>query len=78
MNIKKTLYNATHRGMKEMDVLLGRFALDRLASLAPHEHEIFDDLLDELDADILSWCMGQVAPPRKYELLIKQILTTKI
>lgn len=60
---KRLFYRAHHRGMKEMDLVLGRFAEARLAGLDAARLRRFEALLEESDADFLSWIIGQAEVP---------------
>lgn len=55
---RRALYRAQHRGTKEMDFLLGRFAEARLAAMAPADLTSFEELLSLPDPDLQSWLMG--------------------
>lgn len=72
--LKQLTYNATHRGMKETDVLLGEFSLACLPQLNEQELSLFEQLLAEQDSDILAWCMGNTTVPQTYRSLIGEIL----
>jgi antitoxin CptB len=52
---RRALYRATHRGTKEMDWFLGRYAEARLAAMADVELEQFERLLVMPDPDLHSW-----------------------
>ena len=52
MNRKKLLYISTHRGCKEMDIILGTFAQHNIDKLTLDEIAIFERLLSESDATI--------------------------
>lgn len=54
MNKKKLLYMSTHRGCKEMDIILGSFAKNHLDQLTIEELEVYERLLSESDAEIYS------------------------
>jgi len=64
---KRTLYRATHRGMKEADVMLGGFATAHIADLTDAEMDTFETLLDELDVDIMDWVMGKKPVPERHD-----------
>ena len=64
---RKILYRATHRGMKEADVLLGGFTAAKLSSLNQAETIALVALLDELDADIMDWVMGRAPLPARLD-----------
>ncbi len=76
---KKILFRSLHRGCKETDIVLGRFAESHLANLNPAELDLFEELLDEQDWDIweaVSNPNSQVLP-EKYAPLIKRLQATK-
>lgn len=58
---KRLRYRAWHRGMKEMDLILGNFADERLRAFDEAELARFEVVLEELDGDLLSWITGQYA-----------------
>jgi antitoxin CptB len=60
---KQILYRASHRGIKEMDILLGGFAAARIAYLDDGEVDALEELMSETDRDLLSWFTGEVPPP---------------
>src|SRR6202045_2487805 len=55
---KRLSFRAWHRGMREVDLLLGRFADAHLAELAADELSAFEALLDVPDQDVLAWLIG--------------------
>jgi antitoxin CptB len=52
---KRILYQATHRGMKETDRIVGGFVTDNVAKLSDLQLDHLDHLLRQPDADILNW-----------------------
>jgi len=60
---KRLLYRATHCGMKENDVLLGKFALARLADLTEDEADQFENLMNHSDNDLYNWVTGREPTP---------------
>lgn len=61
------------RGIKEMDIILSRFAEAHLANLGEDELERYEALLSENDQDIYGWITGQSAPPGRFAALIGRI-----
>jgi len=61
------------RGIKEMDIILGRFAESGLDRLDPAALDLYDALLSENDHDLYQWVTGQNAPPPQYAALIDRI-----
>ena len=53
--IKKLLYRSNHRGTKEMDLLIGGFAIENLKKLNPEELKEFEILLNFTDKELSSW-----------------------
>jgi antitoxin CptB len=53
--IKKLLYRSNHRGTKEMDLLIGGFAIENLKKLSTEELNEFELLLNFTDKELSSW-----------------------
>lgn len=60
--IKRALYRAQHRGTKELDFILGRFAVAELAGFDAAELTAFEELLALPDPQIDGWIKGEAAP----------------
>ncbi|MEJ2117371.1 MAG: succinate dehydrogenase assembly factor 2 [Alphaproteobacteria bacterium] len=71
--IKRALYRAHHRGTKEMDLLLGRFADAELRTLNETDITAFDELLVMPDQPIQSWLAGEESPPPDKQGIIQSI-----
>jgi antitoxin CptB len=67
-------YRASHRGTKEMDWTLGRFAEDALARMSPEEIALFERLL-ELPDPVLEDMIRrpESTPAGEFEGLIAQV-----
>lgn len=61
--IKRLIYRANHRGIKEMDIMLGRFAIERLTEMDNQTIDQFETLMNEHDRDLLTWFTGEVEFP---------------
>jgi antitoxin CptB len=61
--IKRALYRAHHRGTKELDLILGRFADAELAGFSAEDLTDFESLLALPDPDIDQWVKGAESPP---------------
>ena len=59
---RRAAYRACHRGTKEMDVVLGRFAQERLAAMSPAELADFERLLALPDPLLTEWFERRVVP----------------
>ncbi|MDP4795794.1 MAG: succinate dehydrogenase assembly factor 2 [Rhodospirillales bacterium] len=60
---KRLVYRANHCGMKENDVLLGRFALARLPELSEAEVDMFENIMNHSDNDLYNWLTGREPTP---------------
>lgn len=59
---KRALYRANHRGTKELDLILGRYANDRLPGMDETKLTAFEQFLALPDTDIDQWIRGFAAP----------------
>lgn len=64
---KALLFRANHRGMKETDILLGKFARLHLADMSEADLEAFESLIEEQDIDVLDWVSGKQALPTAFD-----------
>ena len=60
---RRLLFRAWHRGMREVDLITGRFADAHIARLSETEVDDFERLMDVPEPDLLAWVMGAAAPP---------------
>ncbi len=60
---KKLVFRSWHRGTREMDLLLGRFAEACLPGFGMEELRLYEDLLLESDPDLYGWISGASALP---------------
>ena len=73
VRIKRMRMRAWRRGTKEMDIVLGPFADERLAGMDAPELDAFDALLAENDQDLLQWVLGQTTPPAAHVGLVAEL-----
>ncbi|MEO0750994.1 MAG: succinate dehydrogenase assembly factor 2 [Pseudomonadota bacterium] len=71
--LKRLYMRSMRRGIKEMDIILTRFADARLTDLNASDLDLYDGLLSENDQDLLQWVTGQVPSPPMYSGLVAQI-----
>ena len=72
--IAKLIYQSTHRGCKENDIILGRI-LDFIESFNDREIDIYERFLSENDDDIYSWASGRIQAPFEYNFIIHKLKT---
>ncbi|WP_417727291.1 succinate dehydrogenase assembly factor 2 [Roseovarius sp.] len=71
--LKRLRMRAMRRGIKEMDIILSRFAEARLDAMDSNALDEFDALLCENDQDLYQWVTGQIAPPARFAPLVTDI-----
>jgi len=61
---RRLLYHAWHRGTREMDLIMGRFADAEIGTLTEAELEVFERLSALPDPELYAWITGKrpVAP----------------
>ena len=73
--LKKLLFKASHRGTKEMDIILGSFAEKNLETMNEENLKLFEEILEMPDPDLYKWFTSEdVSIPEKYTALVKEIL----
>ena len=71
--IKRLTMRSMRRGIKEMDIILGRYADTRLPELDEAGLDTYDALLSENDQDLYQWVTGQAPAPGALAPLIEDI-----
>lgn len=64
---RKILFRAWHRGTREMDLLMGRFADAALAGMSDAELDEFERLIDVSDPELFRWIMGEADAPLDHD-----------
>lgn len=64
---KQMIYRANHRGIKEMDILIGGYASAYVMDMDDDTLVSFEALMDESDRDLLSWFTGEIPLPKKFD-----------
>jgi antitoxin CptB len=63
---RKILFRAWHRGMREMDLIMGRFSDAEIGTMSEAELDEFERLIEAQDRDLLTWITGEVPTPENY------------
>lgn len=75
MRRRRLQFRAWHRGMREVDLLLGRFADAAIAELDEAEIAGFEALLDVPDRQVLAWVTGEETVPAEADsVLLRRLL----
>ncbi|RMD94103.1 MAG: succinate dehydrogenase assembly factor 2 [Alphaproteobacteria bacterium] len=74
IRLKRLRLRSWRRGTKEMDLILGTFADEELATMSGEELDLYEALLDEADQDLAAWAMGRAEPPPRFAALMARIM----
>jgi antitoxin CptB len=61
------LFRAWHRGIREMDLIMGRFADSFISELAEPDLDEFQRLLNVPDPEVYSWVTGERMAPAEFD-----------
>jgi antitoxin CptB len=60
---RRLLFRSWHRGIREADLILGRFADVHIAEMSESELDAYERLLDIQEQDLLAWMTGTLPIP---------------
>ena len=60
---RRLLFRSWHRGIREMDLVLGRFAESQIGALTDAEIDEYENWLEVPDQQIFAWVNGSQAVP---------------
>jgi antitoxin CptB len=64
---RKLLFRCWHRGMREMDLIMGRFADTAISDLTESELAEFEQLIELPDREVLAWITGEAEVPAVHD-----------
>ena len=67
---RRILFRAWHRGIREMDLILGQFADAAIDGLSEPELDAFEQLIEVPDRDLFGWISGTAAVPSNYDTAV--------
>jgi antitoxin CptB len=67
---RRLLYRAWHRGTREMDLIMGRFADAVISELSEADIDAFETLSEVPDPDLYAWLSGGRPVPAEYDLAL--------
>ncbi len=71
---RKILFRAWHRGLREMDLIMGQFADHFLSSMSEVDLDHFEKLIEQADRDLLHWILDETDIPAEFDTaLLKAI-----
>lgn len=68
---RQIIYRSCYRGCKETDFLIGNFVKTKIDDIT--DLELFDEFLNQDDAEIYDWILQKTPTPEKFASTIKQI-----
>jgi len=71
---RRLLYRSWHRGIREMDLIMGRFAEATVDSLGEAELDELERLMQVPDRDLYMWISGEKPVPAEYDVALFQRL----
>ena len=71
---RRVLFRCWHRGMREVDLLLGQFADARIDQLSEIELDQLENFMEAQDADIFSWFAGSKPVDPQYDAPIFEVI----
>ncbi|MEN8236289.1 MAG: succinate dehydrogenase assembly factor 2 [Pseudomonadota bacterium] len=74
--LKGLIYRCQHRGVKELDLLLGGFAQKYLSDFTDSQLVLFENLLDCPENDLLDWVTGVAPAPEEYATNVLEKIRT--
>jgi antitoxin CptB len=67
---RRLLYRSWHRGTREMDLIMGRFADAAISDLTEAEITELERLAEVPDPDLYAWLTGRRPVPDDYDLTV--------
>jgi antitoxin CptB len=71
---KRLSYRSWHRGTRESDLILGRFADAHLARFDEAQLDRYEALLECSDAELFEWATGRAPPPAAHDHDVTRLL----
>ncbi|WP_037493473.1 succinate dehydrogenase assembly factor 2 [Sneathiella glossodoripedis] len=71
---KRLLHRSRYTGMKETDLMLGRFANKYIHDFSAQELDIYETLLKAGDPSIYAWAVGREEVPEEYNTTVMEKL----
>jgi antitoxin CptB len=67
---RRLLYRSWHRGTREMDLIMGRFADAMIGTLTESELDAFEALSEQPEPDIYAWITGERRVPAEHDTAV--------
>jgi antitoxin CptB len=67
---RRLLFRAWRRGVREMDLIVGRFADAYIDKFDEPALDAFEELIEAPNADLYAWVVGDAAAPARYDTAV--------
>ncbi|KAA2236979.1 succinate dehydrogenase assembly factor 2 [Salinarimonas soli] len=67
---RKVLFRSWHRGMREMDLLMGQFSDAEIGTMSDGDLDDFELLIEVPDRDLLAWLTDEAETPSNYDTAV--------
>lgn len=64
---RRILFRCWHRGIREMDLMLGQFAENEISGLSDDELDELETIMVEEDNDLVKWVTGAEPVPARFQ-----------
>ncbi len=64
---RRILFRSWHRGIREMDLIMGRFADEHIGEMSEAELDVYEHLIEVPDRDLFSWLTDAAPTPENYD-----------
>lgn len=71
---RKILFRSWHRGTREMDLIMGRFADVHIGDLSVPDLDDYERLIEVPDRDLFAWVTDKAPTPANYDTAVFRAL----
>ena len=64
---RKILFRCWHRGIREMDIIMGEFADRHIDTLDDDQLDTLERILAVDDRDLIRWVTSEIEPPKEFD-----------
>lgn len=76
IRIRRLKFRSWHRGIKEMDLILGHFADEIMETLSPAELDEYETLIEVEDTSLYNWITGREPMPAQHDTALMARIRT--
>lgn len=70
IRLRRLRFRSWHRGIKEMDLILGHFADGVMAELSPADLDQYEALIELEDTTLYNWITGREPTPAEHDTAV--------